>query len=150
MNLQTTKASLLAKCIEQQQTAINQFQYEIEEAQKQANDYGQPKDRYDAFRNKLMHQIELFAGQLDKANIALNTLHKISLKNQQTLIEFGALVITNKQNIFISVGMGKIEMDGKLYYAVSPNVPIYKVLKGKQKGEELLFNNMKLIIEDVY
>ena len=58
MELPEIKARLLAKCINQQSEVIRQLQQEIDEAQKQANDYGQPKDRYDAFRTKLMRQIE--------------------------------------------------------------------------------------------
>ena len=80
--MKITKERLLQKCIDQQQEVIRQLQQEIDEAQKQANDYGQPKDRYDAFRTKLMRQIELYAKQLDKAKIVSNTLHKIPLDRE--------------------------------------------------------------------
>ena len=82
-----------------------QLEQEITDAQKQANEYGQPKDRYDAYRTKLMRQIELYARQLDKAKIVLDTLHKIPIEREIKTVEFGALVITNKQNLFISAGV---------------------------------------------
>jgi len=150
MVMKGLKERLLNKCIEQQQEVIRQLEQEINEAQKQANDYGQPKDRYDAFRTKLMRQIELYAKQLDKAKIVINTLHKIPIDQQITSVEFGALVITNKQNLFISAGLGKIEIDGKEFYAVSAQVPIFQALRGKLKGEEVVFNGNSLIIKDVY
>jgi len=149
MELQELKGKLLAKCINQQSEVIRQLQQEISDAQKQANDYGQPKDRYDAFRTKLMRQIELYAKQLDKANILINTLQKINLEKDLTEVEFGALVITNKQKIFVSVGLGKVDLDGDVYYAVSPQVPIFNALKGKRKGDEVVFNGMTLVVEDV-
>ena len=114
------------------------------------NDYGQPKDRYDAFRTKLMRQIELFAKQLDKAKIVFNTLHKIPLEKEINTVEFGAIVITNNQNLFISAGLGKIEIDGKEFYAVSAQVPIFEALRGKQKGEEVVFNGTSLLIKEVF
>jgi transcription elongation GreA/GreB family factor len=144
------KKRILNKCIEQQQQVIRQLEQEINEAQKQANDYGQPKDRYDAFRTKLMRQIELYAKQLDKAKIVFDTLHKIPFEKEINTVEFGAIVITNKQNLFISAGLGKIEIDGKEFYAVSAQVPIFQALRGKQKGDELVFNGTNLLIKEVY
>lgn len=144
------KEKLLNKCIEQQSEVIRQLNQEINDAQKMANDYGQPKDRYDAFRTKLMHQIQLYARQMDKANIVLTTLQKIPLNKELEKVEFGAVVITNKQNIFVAAGLGKIELDGEIFYAVSPQVPVFNALKGKREGDEAIFNGIKLIIKEVF
>lgn len=144
------KAKLLNKCIELQSEVVRQLQQEIEEAQKQANDYGQPKDRYDAFRTKLMRQIELYAKQLDKANVVINTLQKIDAKIQLAKVEFGAIVITNKQKIFVCAGLGKVDIDGEVYFAISPNVPIFNALNGKKEGDEIIFNGMSILIEDIF
>ncbi len=149
MGLQEVKEKLLFKCIDQQSEVIRQLQQEIDEAQKQANEYGQPKDRYDAFRTKLMRQIELYAKQLDKAKIVINTLQKINVEKDLTEVEFGALVITNKQKLFVSAGLGKIEIEGDVYYAISPQVPIFNALKGKRTGDEVVFNGVTLIVKNV-
>ena len=149
MDLRKIKKRLLAKCIKQQSEVIKQLQQEITEAQKQANDYGQPKDRYDAFRTKLMRQIELYAKQLDKANVVLHTLQKIDLNKKQTVVEFGSLVTTNKQKLFISAGLGKIEIDKDIYYAISPHVPIYNALKEKKVGETAIFNGINFNIINI-
>ncbi|MFK5857481.1 MAG: hypothetical protein QM503_15230 [Bacteroidota bacterium] len=150
MELQKTKAKLLTKCINQQSEVIRQLQQEITDAQNQANDYGQPKDRYDAFRTKLMRQIELYAGQLDKAKIVIDTFQKIDIEKESTEVEFGSLVITNKQMLFVSAGLGKVELEGETYYAVSPHVPIFNALKGKKQGNEVVFNGTKLVILEIY
>jgi len=150
MDLNKIKEKLTTKCIEQQLKVVEQLQQEITEAQKQANDYGQPKDRYDAFRTKLMRQIELYAGQLDKANVVIDTLRKIPLNTILDEVAFGAIVITNKQKLFISAGLGKVEFEDNIYYAISPNVPVYNVLKGKKKGDEVIFNGLTIVIESIY
>jgi hypothetical protein len=149
MEIKELKAKLLKKCIDQQSDVIQHLENEINEAQKQANEYGQPKDRYDAFRTKLMRQIELYAKQLDMAKLVINTLRKIEIDNKLVKVEFGALVITNKQKLFVSAGLGKIEMDGENYYAISPQVPIFNALKGKMKDEKAVFNDITLIIKDI-
>jgi transcription elongation GreA/GreB family factor len=150
MAMKDFKKRLTEKCIEHQQEVIKQLQREIEDAQQQANEYGQPKDRYDAYRTKLMRQIELYAKQLDKAKIVFDTLHKIPLEKKMNSVEFGAIVTTNKQNLFISAGLGKISLDGKEYYAISPQVPVFKALSGKQKGDTVTFNRNNFKIKDVF
>ena len=143
------KNHLLVYCIKHQENAIKQLQDAIDDAQKTANDYGAPKDRYDAFRTKLMRQRDMFAQQQAKANAVLNALLKIKPEEKLNKVDFGALVITDKQNLFISAGIGKIEFDGNTWYAISPAVPIYKVLKGKTAGEEIVFNGNKIKILEV-
>jgi hypothetical protein len=150
MDKNVLKEKLLNKCIEQQWEVVRQLEKEITDAQKMANDYGQPKDRYDAFRTKLMRQIEMFAKQLDKAKLILNTLDKIPLNEKLEKVKFGAIVITNKQNLFVSAGLGKIELEGNFYYAISPQVPIYLALEGKSKNEEINFNGMFFLIKDIF
>jgi len=97
-----------------------------------------------------MRQIELYAKQVDKAKIVFDTLHKVPIEKEINSVEFGAVVITNKQNLFISAGLGKIEIDGKEFYAVSAQVPIFQALRGKQKGDEVVFNRTNLLIKQVF
>ena len=65
-------------------------------------------------------------------------------------VEFGAVVITNKQKLFISAGIGKIEISENDYFAISPIVPIYKALEGKGVGDEVVFNGMKILIKEIF
>lgn len=147
--MRNIKEKLAGKCIDLQTEVIRQLQQEIEDAQKMANDYGQPKDRYDAFRTKMMRQIELYAGQLDKAKVVIKTLQNLPLEKKMNKVEFGALVITSNQKLFVSAGLGKVELDGETYYAISPQVPIFNALKGKKAGEEVVFNGIIFKIIEV-
>lgn len=150
MNKLEIKEQLLAKCVEQQMQSIDDLQKEMDEAQRMSNDYGQPKDRYDAFRTKLLRQKDMYAQQQAKAILVLNTLKKISLKEELKKVEFGAVVIMNKQNLLVAAGLGKIELNGIDYFAISPQVPIFKVLAGKKIGDEIIFNANKFIISDIF
>lgn len=143
------KERLVEKCIAEQTEVVDTLQNEINDTQQQSNDYGQPKDRYDAYKTKLMRQIELFSKQLVQANMVLTTLRKIPLDKVNEQVEFGALVTTNRQKLFVSAGLGKIELDGEIYYAISPNVPVFNALKGKKKGDSVHFNGMEFIILSV-
>ncbi len=147
--MKTIKESLLEICVQQQTKVIRQLQEEIKEAQRQSNEYGQPKDRYDAYKTKLMRQIELFSGQVNKATTVLNTLQQLPVNKKLDTVEFGALVITNRQKMFVAAGLGKVELDGETWFAISPNVPIFKVLQGKKVGDTAVFNNMHIEIMSI-
>lgn len=150
MSKMELKKRLLEVCIARQQKTAAELQHEVDETLRLSNEYGAPKDRYDPFRTKLMNQNNLFAQQLSQANTLLVTLQKIPLDKEITTVEFGAIVITNKQKIFVSVGLGKIMLDGEAYYAVSPKVPIFGAIRGKKAGDTFTFNGQTLEIKEVF
>jgi hypothetical protein len=150
MSKMELKKRLLKVCITHQQETAAELQHEVDETLRLSNEYGAPKDRYDPFRTKLMNQNNLFARQLSQANTLLVTLQKIPLDKEITTVEFGAVVVTNKQKIFVSVGLGKIELDGELYYAVSPQVPIFQAMRGKKAGDTFTFNGQSFEIKEVF
>ena len=144
------KKRLLEVCIARQQEIAAELQHEVDETLRLSNEYGAPKDRYDPYRTKLMNQNNLFAQQLKQANTLLVTLQKIPVDKEINTVEFGAIVITNKQKIFVSVGMGKVELDGETYYAISPRVPIFEAMRGKKAGETFVFKGQAFQIKEVF
>lgn len=144
------KIKVLNKSKEQLSETIVNLKDVMDEAQNAANDYGLPKDRYDSFRTQLLRKRDMFAQQLVKANEQLDTLNKINPEKELDKVEFGSIVITNKQMMFVSIGLGKIEVDEQIYYAISPTVPIFNAMRDKKKGEEFVFNSSKFIIKDLF
>lgn len=144
------KKKILNVCQNQLAETIHHLKSEMDEAQKAANEYGLPKDRYDSFRSQLLRKKDMFAQQLVKANEQIDLLGQIDPEKQCSYVEFGAIIITNKQKMFISIGLGKVEIDSDVVYAISPAVPIYKVMEGKKAGEEFTFNNNTFKIEQIF
>jgi len=58
-------------------------------------------------------------------------------------------VITDKQKLFVSVSLGKIELGNELFYAISTHVPIYKELINRKKGDKFEFNGNKFEILEI-
>lgn len=144
------KEKLVLACKDLQAESIKNLETVVAEAQKGANEYGTPKDRYDSYRTQLLRKRDMFAQQLAKTVEQMDVLDRISLKKCQDKIEFGAIVITDKQKLFLSIGLGKIKLDEQIYYAISPIVPISKALEGKKAGEEIIFNENKIKILEVF
>ena len=150
MNKTDLKKRLVEVCVARQQKTAAELQHEVDETLRLSNEYGAPKDRYDPYRTKLMNQNNLFAQQLKQANTLLLTLQKIPVDREINAVEFGAVVVTDKQKLFVSVGMGKVELDGEVYYAISPRVPIFEAMRGKKAGDTFTFNGRTFTIKEVF
>jgi len=122
----------------------------MEDSQKSANEYGQPKDRYDSYRAQLLSRGEMFATQYQQALEQLAVLEKIGIDQLHKKVEFGSVVITDKQKMFVSTGCGKVELEGDTYFAISPLVPIFLAMKGMKKGETINFRGQMIKILDIF
>jgi hypothetical protein len=135
MNILDIKKNLLAACLLEIDNRADSLRKVMDDTQQSANDYGQPKDRYDSYRTQLLRKRDLFGQQLNKIMEQRMMLEKVNPKRKMEIAEFGALVITSNQKIFVSVGIGKVEYDGEDYFVISPAVPYYKAIEGKREGE---------------
>lgn len=153
MNLKekkTLKLKIIETCKKLQTDTITNLKRELDEHQQLANEYGPPRDRYDPFRAQMLRRRDIFAKQLQIAHEEMFTLDKIKPEEVKTKIEFGAVVITNLQNLFVATGLGKITVDNKLYFCISPGVPVYKALEGLKPGDTTTLNDNTYRIDDVF
>ena len=137
------KENFILACIKHQEDAAKNAQLLMEEAQQAANDYGAPKDRYDSFRTKQMRTGDMYASQLDNALQNVRTLQLIDANKKSNRVEFGSIVTTDKQTMFVSVSLGKLECAGEEFYAISVKVPIYVAMKDKKEGDVFVCNGIK-------
>ena len=104
-----------------------------------------PSFKYEEMGGEVLKlTIKAYAGEvkggIDEQNRAQKTYNKIVP---------GSLVFTNHENYFISVGLGKIEIDNEIYYSISAESPIGKVLLHKHKGNTFNFLNKKFTIINI-
>jgi hypothetical protein len=143
------KTKLIDLCIKEQMEKIDTLNEAVKTLQKNANDYGTPKDRYDSYRAQMLRKKDMFSKQLAKAKDIIDVFGKISLLGEIDTADFGAIVETDKLNFFISTGLGEIELEGKKYFAVSPLVPIVKAMRGMKAGDQFSFNNVTYVIKSI-
>ena len=92
----------------------------------------------------------------DKLELQLNNTYKsknklAALKSivPSENIGVGNLVYTNKGTYYISIGIGKLILEGTTYFIISADSPIGKLLVGKSKGDSVSFNGNKIEIVEV-
>jgi len=93
---------------------------------------------------------DMYAQQLEKAMMETGILNRIGLSREINRVNFGAVVITGDQKIFISISIGKINFNGELYFAISPRVPFYEAMKDLKKGDTFEFRGRKIEIKEVF
>ncbi len=144
------RTKLIDLCRQSQTKTVESSKTAMNEAQLALGEYGPNKDRYDSFRDQLISRRDLFAGQYQKALAELNVLDKIEVKETRYTVEFGAIVVSDICKLFIAISAGKLELEGQLYHAISPAVPLYKAMEGLKKGEGFEFNGNKQTIKDLF
>jgi hypothetical protein len=92
----------------------------------------------------------MFSGQYQQAMEQFATLEKIGVDKLHKKVEFGSVVITDKQKMFIATGCGRVELDGDIYFAISPAVPIFEAMKGMKRGDTAIFRGQAIKILDVF
>ena len=106
-------------------------------------------DKFETGREMMQMELNNKQGQLNKQVQLKKDLAQIDTKKQNSTVDFGSLVISNKGKYFISVALGKIVINNTEYYALSLASPIGQALKGHKQGDSISFNRQNIVIEDV-
>lgn len=129
---------------------IKHLEAAMEEAEKIAHDYEKSGDDSDSHKMELIGSRDMYAKQLQIELDLLETLNKINLTHDHQQVEFGSVVITDMQKVFISIGIGKVLIENDTFYAISLHVPFYQAMKGFKKGDSFDFRGRKVKILDVF
>jgi hypothetical protein len=94
-------------------------------------------------------EIEKNMLQLNKYDLQKNELLKINIQKTHKKVESGSLVFTPENTYFISIGLGKIEIDNEAVYCISLNSPIGKIIQDKKAGEKFNFQGKEIFITKI-
>jgi hypothetical protein len=144
------KEKLLEKCVAIKVESEANILSAMDDAQQSANEYGAPKDRYDSFRAQLMRKRDMLAQQLAVIQDELGFLRQFKPGSRSSKVEAGALVVLDKQMLFVLVGIGKVEIETQVVYVVSPVVPLVIAMKNLRKGDSFNFNKNTMKIIDIF
>ena len=106
-------------------------------------------DKYETGRAMMQFELEKNEVQLSKALNLKKELSQIDFQKEYHSVEFGSFVISNQGNYFISIGIGKIEVNNETCYSISLASPIGKLLHGKKIGDNIQFQERGYIIKNI-
>lgn len=144
------KQELLQVCMDYVNKRIYNYKLEMDTIKEsiENNDKGSSEDD-DSGNGKLLNDLEKNAQHLNDATKMLETLKQINPKIQNESGALGSIVYTQTNTFFLSVSVGKIEMDNSSFFAISLQSPIGMLLKNKTKGDQINFNGTPYTITNI-
>jgi transcription elongation GreA/GreB family factor len=123
----------------------------MDDAQESANqeEKSSAGDKYETGRAMAQIARDQAAQQLAEALKLKNALDQINPTSTSTKIGLGSLVLTDKNRFYISVSVGKLDIDGQSYVAISPQSPIGKLLLNRNVNDVIAFQNASQTILEV-
>lgn len=157
MTREEKRIRVIQALISHQQHIATVAKQEMDSAQQQSNDYGANVDRYDSYRTKMMRARDMYARQLSAANASLRFLNEAIAMKPFDRAEHGAIVVTDKQRFFMSIGAGKFVVNDnesptgmQYYFAISAQTPIYLAMRGKSIGDSFIMNGITQTIKEIF
>lgn len=86
--------------------------------------------------------------RINQAKAALDNFLNLSFE-PKTIIEPGALVLTDSINFYIGISASLFEYKHKKFIGLDTNAPIYKALGGAKAGDEICFNEKTYKISEI-
>lgn len=151
MTLQVGKQQIYDRCREIVAQRVKNAKDAMDSAQAAANDETKSSagDKYETGREMMQQEMENNAVQLNEARKLKEILDRINPTKKYDTVQSGSLVITNNGNFYISVGLGKISVDGADFFAIAPSSPLGSLLMEKKAQDTVELNGRKFVLQQV-
>lgn len=138
------KAVLHARCAAFIEDRLHSLQKALQAATESLNSETKSTagDKHETGRAMAQLEQEQLSQQWQEAQALQNAFNKLPTKTGDTA-QAGSLLISSKGNFYLSIAVGKIDLEGKSYYAISTASPLGKLFLGKKKGEKIGFNGQE-------
>ncbi len=97
-------------------------------------------DKHHTGRAMLHIERENAGRQLSEIEKVMRQLDMVDIENSSEVVRLGSITETNQATFFMSISVGKLEINNTIYLGIAPNSPIGQNLLGKKKGEQFNFN----------
>lgn len=131
---------ILNQKIERLSLALNNLQDAVENETKSS-----AGDKFETSMEMLKQEQQKIEHQVGLTKLMIQQLHTIK-PLVQSEVAIGALVFVNNMWLFLSVALGKIEVQNQVVHCISMQSPLAMALKGKRVSDTLVFqqNTMKI------
>ncbi len=141
----TTKEHLYTICEEYVESRIQRIIKSLKDLEEDMESEGKNSagDKYETGREMMSEEWNKLSNQLKEFKQQKETLKLAKRREASKRVQLGCLVKTSASNYFISIPVGKLELNGDIFYAVGANSPVARLLMGKTDGENFEFNGIK-------
>ncbi|MFM6948625.1 MAG: 3-oxoacyl-ACP synthase [Aquirufa sp.] len=97
-------------------------------------------DKFETGREMMQKEMDKCAMMIDLYKNQLTIMDQIKQKTS-ILADQGSLIITDKAQYLLSIGLGKVILENQTYFIISADSPIGSLLKGKSIGHKIKFRD---------
>lgn len=146
------KKELYTLCKESLQSKIDRLQDDMKDLKDAGSEVTKSSagDKYETETAMIHLEREKFGNQLAEAYRLQSVLENISMDAKLDRVQTGSVVKTNAGNFFISIFLGKFEVESEMYFAISLGAPIGKALEGAKLGDVVSFRNKDYVIQELF
>jgi len=106
-------------------------------------------DKYETGRAMMQNEKEKNKVQLLKAMQLKNDLAAVRTEKICKAVEPGSLVVTNHGTFYFAIGLGKVKLEEQSYFMVSLGAPLGQAMRGRQAGDQVVFQNRQYLIQAI-
>ena len=145
------KKELIHKCSEHVDARIAAIQTAMDSIfeSKLAETKSSAGDKFETGRAMMHAEEQKLITQMHHAKSDLETISGLPKKTANEQIGPGNLVATSRGHYLISIGVGKVTVDGVIYFCISTASPIGAKLSGKIAGDQIEFNGRAIDILEI-
>lgn len=107
-------------------------------------------DVYESDISLMQLEQEQYEEQLETTIELRKKLNTIIVNQVYTTVQSGSIAITSMGNYFIALSGEDIEIEGEEYTPISLRSPFGLEIKGKSKGDIVMFRNQSVIISEIF
>lgn len=106
-------------------------------------------DKHETGRAMIQLEREKLGNQIHEIELNYQRLNTIKYVKTSTSISLGSLIFTDKANYYVAVAADSCEVNFKVFYCISSQSPIGKLLIGKKINESITFNDIESTILEI-
>ena len=106
-------------------------------------------DKHETGRAMIQLELEKLGNQIHKIELNYQRLNTIKDFKTSSIVSLGSIIFTNKANYFLAVAADSCKINSKVFYCISSQSPIGKLLIGKKINECIVFNDVQSTILEI-
>jgi len=123
--------------------------YELAKESRDFDTKSSAGDKFETGREMMQREMDKISATLDQYKNQVNLLSKINLHRNYPVVDLGGLISTDQGIYYLSIGLGRIEINSEQIYAISLDSPIGQLFKGKRVGDTVNFRDNILKINQL-
>jgi hypothetical protein len=106
-------------------------------------------DKYETARAMIQLENEKLSNQIHEIELNYQKLNTIKDFQTSKSISLGSIIFTDKANYYVAIAADFFEINSKVFYCISSQSPIGKLLIGKKINESIMFNDVQSTILEI-